>query len=126
MQYIVFLIFLLSASALYCAESAEHENIDEHEKEARVTPTQLDIINITAQRQTQTNSSHSLSLIENIQAMQSTHIHEALNQSPGTWISRGNGQEHLSAIRSAVLVGAGGCGPFLMSEDNISLRAPAF
>ena len=29
---------------------------------------------------------------------------------PGAWITRGSGQEHLSAVRSPLLSGAGGCG----------------
>ena len=31
------------------------------------------------------------------------HVHELLNRVAGTWISRGSGQEHLTAIRSPVL-----------------------
>ncbi|MEK9824153.1 MAG: TonB-dependent receptor [Gammaproteobacteria bacterium] len=58
--------------------------------------------------------------------IQHTHINEALHRIAGTWISRGNGQEHLTAIRSPVLTGAGSCGAFLMMQDGISLRAPGF
>ena len=54
------------------------------------------------------------------------HIQQALVRVPGTWISRGNGQEHLTAIRSPVLTGAGACGAFFMAEDGLSLRAPGF
>ena len=54
------------------------------------------------------------------------HINQALAQVAGTWISRGNGQEHLTAIRSPVLTGAGSCGAFFMAEDGISLRAAGF
>ncbi len=54
------------------------------------------------------------------------HLAEALVRAPGVWISRGNGQEHLSAIRSPVLTGAGACGAFLMAEDGIALRAAGF
>ncbi len=54
------------------------------------------------------------------------HINEALHQIAGTWVSRGNGQEHLTAIRSPVLTGAGSCGAYLMMQDGISLRAPGF
>jgi|AP95_1055475.scaffolds.fasta_scaffold00125_3 outer membrane receptor protein involved in Fe transport len=55
-----------------------------------------------------------------------THITEALARVPGVWISRGNGQEHLTAIRSPVLTGAGSCGAFVMAQDGISLRSPGF
>lgn len=54
------------------------------------------------------------------------HINESLARVPGAWISRGNGQEHLTAIRSPVLTGAGGCGAFLMAEDGLALRAAGF
>ena len=54
------------------------------------------------------------------------HISEALSRIPGTWISRGNGQEHLTAIRSAVLTGPGSCGAFFIAEDGVPVRAPGF
>lgn len=55
-----------------------------------------------------------------------THINEAMHRVAGAWISRGNGQEHLTALRSPVLTGAGACGAFLMMEDGIPLRASGF
>ncbi|MEQ9463232.1 MAG: TonB-dependent receptor [Haliea sp.] len=55
-----------------------------------------------------------------------THPNEIMQQVPGSWISRGNGQESLTALRSPVLTGAGGCGSFFMAADGISLRAPGF
>ena len=57
---------------------------------------------------------------------QAVHINELLARVAGTWISRGNGQEHLTAIRSPVLTGAGGCGAFLMTQDSVPLRASGF
>ena len=54
------------------------------------------------------------------------HINELMQQVPGAWISRGNGQESLTALRSPVLTGAGSCGAFFMAADGISLRAPGF
>lgn len=61
-----------------------------------------------------------------LKAIAPVHINESLKRIPGVWISRGNGQEHLTAIRSPVLTGAGSCGAFFMAEDGISLRAPGF
>lgn len=63
---------------------------------------------------------------EDLAFIRHQHIAEALVRAPGVWISRGNGQEHLSAIRSPVLTGAGACGAFLMAEDGIALRAAGF
>ena len=51
---------------------------------------------------------------------------ELLNQAPGVHIHRGSGQEHLTAIRSPVLVGGAGAGSFLYLEDGIPMRAPSF
>ena len=61
-----------------------------------------------------------------LRLLNATHINEALSRVAGTWISRGNGQEHLTAIRSPVLTGAGGCGGFLLAQDGIPLRAAGF
>lgn len=71
---------------------------------------------------------HNLAVVDNkeLDLMRSTHINESLFRVPGVWISRGNGQEHLTALRSPVLTGAGGCGAFLMAQDSISLRASGF
>ena len=54
------------------------------------------------------------------------HPYELAVQVPGTWIGRGNGQEHLTAIRSPVLTGPGSCGAFLIMEDNIPTRPTGF
>lgn len=54
------------------------------------------------------------------------HANEVFQRVPGAWISRGNGQESLTALRSPVLTGPGSCGAFFMAADGISLRAPGF
>lgn len=63
---------------------------------------------------------------ESLALVEHQHANQALVRVPGTWISRGNGQEHLTAIRSPVLTGAGGCGAFFIAQDGISVRAPGF
>jgi iron complex outermembrane recepter protein len=63
---------------------------------------------------------------EEIESIGHTHISQILNQVPGVSISRGNGQENLTAIRSGVLTGTGSCGAFYFAEDGIPLRAPGF
>ncbi len=55
-----------------------------------------------------------------------THISELMSRVAGAWISRGNGQEHLTALRSPVLTGAGACGAFLLAQDGVPLRASGF
>ncbi len=54
------------------------------------------------------------------------HPAELLNRSAGVLIHRGNGQEHLTAIRSPVLTGGAGAGSFLYLEDGVPLRSAGF
>lgn len=54
------------------------------------------------------------------------HPAELINRAPGAFIHRGNGAEHLTAIRSPVLTGGAGAGSFLYLEDGIALRAAGF
>ncbi len=54
------------------------------------------------------------------------HPNELFDGVAGTWVSRGSGQEHLTAIRSPVLTGAGACGAFLYLEDGIPIRPAGF
>jgi iron complex outermembrane recepter protein len=54
------------------------------------------------------------------------HINEVMQRVPGAWISRGNGQESIIALRSPVLTGTGSCGSFFSAADGINLRAPGF
>ena len=61
-----------------------------------------------------------------IAAVAHQHIHELMNRIPGVWLGRGSGQEHLTAIRSPVLTGAGSCGDFLFLEDGIPVRPSGF
>ena len=63
---------------------------------------------------------------EEIDLIGATHPTEALLRVPGVWISRGSGQEHLTAIRSAVLTGAGACGEFLFLENGLPVRPAGF
>ena len=54
------------------------------------------------------------------------HPKQIFRRSPGLWISRGSGQEHLTAIRSPVLTGPGACGSFLVLEDGLPVRPTGF
>ncbi len=55
-----------------------------------------------------------------------THPAELFARIPGAWITRGSGQEHLTAIRSPLLTGAGGCGALLYLEAGVPIRPPGF
>ena len=54
------------------------------------------------------------------------HPKQIFRRAPGVWISRGSGQEHLTAIRSPVLSGPGACGSFLVLEDGLPVRPTGF
>jgi iron complex outermembrane receptor protein len=90
----------------------------------------LESIVVTADRRQTTLRDVSASVFSvgaaDLNAIRPTHLNEALARVPGTWISRGNGQESLTAIRSPVLSGAGSCGAFQMAQDGIPLRATGF
>lgn len=63
---------------------------------------------------------------EQLKLTSAQHIEQVLNYVAGAGVQRGNGQEYLPALRSAVLTGAGACGGVLAAEDNIPLRAAGF
>ena len=78
-----------------------------------------DIATDTAQATTELSS-------EELAAIRPTHPAEVFTRLPGTWVTRGSGQEHLSSVRSPLLAGAGGCGALLILEDGIPIRPPGF
>lgn len=63
---------------------------------------------------------------EDVALTRPDHIHELMVRMPGVWVSRGSGQEHLTAIRSPVLTGPGACGAFLILENGLSIRPAGF
>ncbi|NEZ03213.1 TonB-dependent receptor [Wenzhouxiangella sp. XN201] len=63
---------------------------------------------------------------EEIENIRPTHPAELFSRLPGSWVTRGSGQEHLTAIRSPILSGAGGCGALLILETGIPIRPPGF
>lgn len=63
---------------------------------------------------------------EEIDFVRADHITEVLNRLPGVMVQRGNGQEHLTSIRSPILNGGAGAGSFLYLEDGVPMRAAGF
>jgi iron complex outermembrane receptor protein len=82
-----------------------------------------DVIVVTASRQAEDRSATSgrRSVLggEEIERLGAHHAAEALNRLPGVFVHRGNGVEHLTAVRSAVLTGGAGAGSFLYLQDGI-------
>lgn len=90
----------------------------------------LETLTVTAQRLPipQQQSAASISVLDEntIDLVAHSHPSELLGRVPGLWVSRGNGQEHLTAIRSPVLTGAGSCGAFAVVEDGVPVRGTGF
>ncbi len=61
-----------------------------------------------------------------LELISANHIQQILSQVPGVNYHRGNGQESLPSIRSAVLTGAGACGNVLILEEGIAVRGAGF
>lgn len=63
---------------------------------------------------------------DEIETISADHPAEVLNTLPGVNIHINSGQEHLIAIRSPVLTGGAGQGSFLILENGVPTRSPAF
>jgi outer membrane receptor protein involved in Fe transport len=91
---------------------------------------QEDVIVVTGARSETLRSDSTLATAileaEAIDRVGAQHVSEALNRLPGVNINRGNGAEHLTAIRSPVFTGGQGAGSFLYLEDGVPLRAAGF
>ncbi len=70
-------------------------------------------------------STAALSALE-LEPIRPTHPSEVFARLPGSWVTRGSGQEHLSAVRSPLLSGGGGCGALLILEQGVPIRPPGF
>ena len=74
----------------------------------------LETIIVSASRGDQTGqtvtANWSLVDQDSIERLAPQHSNQIFNRVAGTWVSRGNGQESLIAMRSPVLTGAGSCG----------------
>ena len=96
----------------------------------QISATSLEEVVVVASKTKKTlgDSASSISVLKYKDLIRVSHVHinELLQHAPGVWISRGNGQESLTSVRSPVLTGAGSCGAFLVMQDGVSLRAPGF
>ncbi|MDX1570319.1 MAG: TonB-dependent receptor [Xanthomonadales bacterium] len=88
-------------------------------------PQEIEVVTVVSRR-----TDRSVDLPASVHAISeqpaATHPNEIFSAAPGGWISRGSGQEHLTALRSPVLTGAGACGAFLYLENGIPVRPPGF
>ena len=90
----------------------------------------LNEIVVTGQRREQTALSYpgNIELLDGavVDSVFHQHVHQLMTRVAGVWVSRGSGQEHLTAIRSPVLTGPGSCGGFLFLENGIPIRPAGF
>jgi len=95
---------------------------------ASASPLEEVVISATRTETRLEDLSSNISLLDAQQLSRTSavHIQQALAQVPGVSLQRGNGQESLPGIRSAVLTGAGACGSVLILEEAIPVRGPSF
>ncbi len=96
---------------------------------AQDAPVPVEIVEVRATaRQRDVGSVPGIGVLtaEDIQLEAATHPNELFDRTPGTWVSRGSGQESLIAIRSPVLTGPGACGAFSIREDRVPIRPSGF
>lgn len=84
------------------------------------------VSNRVARKQSELSGSVSVLEPHTLTQLAPVHIQEALRAVPGVNFQRGNGQESLPSIRSAVLTGAGACGSNLILEEGIPVRGVGF
>ncbi|MCV6625613.1 MAG: TonB-dependent receptor [Cellvibrionaceae bacterium] len=89
---------------------------------------ELEQLTVTAEKTPQAQTSVAIGQVNDkeLERIAPVHINEALARVSGTWVSRGNGQEHLTALRSPVFTGPGSCGEYLVAEDGIPTRPVGF
>ncbi|MEM1390910.1 MAG: TonB-dependent receptor plug domain-containing protein, partial [Pseudomonadota bacterium] len=83
-------------------------------------------IEILGDRQSEDPGSFAVLDANSINNLRADHPAEALNTLPGVNIQMNSGQEHLLAIRSPVLNAGAGQGSFLILENGVPTRSPAF
>lgn len=88
----------------------------------------IEEIIITATHRASPLSEHAgnVAAIDDVGFIAADHVSDILNRMPGVNIQHGNGQEHLTSIRSPVLTAGAGAGSFLYLEDGIPLRSSGF
>lgn len=119
----VMTLLAVMASAQLQAETDPH-------KAPAVESSNLEQVIVSAEKTPRLLSDLPLSVSQvdrsQLELIDAVHLNEALARVAGAWISRGNGQEQLTSLRSPVLTGAGSCGEFFIAEDGIASRPSGF
>ena len=121
------LVPLLMVGTQFSAHSfADNAVVAPEADEAGKPDSRVETIIVTGRRDSQTidrliGTVGQLSNTE-LELIGHAHINQAAARLPGVWLSRGNGQELLAAVRSPVFTGAGSCGEIQTSEDGLPIR----
>ena len=86
----------------------------------------LDVITVLGDRQDSDPGSFSAIDAKEIADSSLDHPAEILNTLPGVNVQMNSGQEHLVAVRSPVLTGGAAQGSFLVLQNGVPTRSPAF
>ena len=125
----LFLTVLLQMSTLSVEADALALNEESSELASNQETVVLPVIEVRSARQNinlSVKSSLSTLTADELRIEAPKHPNEVFDRIPGAWVSTGSGQEHLTAIRSPVLTGAGACGAFMVLEDEIPTRPSGF
>ncbi len=122
-------ISLILVAMLPLGANAADDDAQQATKPLPVTSPEATVV-VTATREARDALSAPASVTkidgEGLAELSAKHQSEALNEIAGVYIQRGSGAESLGGIRSPVLTGAGGCGAFLIAEDNLPIRPVGF
>jgi len=125
-------LFLTALLQISVSSTPEGTLVQEQELVNVSSEQELDSIPVVEVRSTRSslNDDVNSSLVEltaaEVRLEAPKHPNEIFDRIPGGWISAGSGQEHLTAIRSPVLTGAGACAAFMVLEDDIPTRPSGF
>lgn len=117
------IIFITLTSAFHAAAAFAEPSATISDSDASLVN---EIVVTTSRSQTPLKDNAGNIAVLPTQDLPSLYPSDLLNRAPGVAIHRGNGQEHLTSIRSPILTGGAGAGSFLFMEDGIAFRAAGF
>lgn len=109
-----------------CSNSCSPAPASANEEPIVIADLRLDPVNVWVDRRSNDPGAQSVIDAASIAETAADRPAEILNQAPGVNIQMNSGQEHLIAIRSPVLTGGAGQGSFLILENGVPTRSPAF
>ena len=114
---------VLTSLALSLSAIASEQNDEDIDIEEIIVLAQSEVASLDMRSELGSVSSLSSEIIERTRP---AHPHELFVRIPGVWVTKNSGQEHLTAVRSAVLAGPGACGAVLLLENNLPVRPAGF